>query len=158
MFENIGEKLKVLAKIIFAFIVFLSLIIGFYIIFHMDNVVIGLSILLGGVASSIVTGYVLYGFGELVNNSFILADQYIDKTIESSPSGVSNTEADVSPQIIETKKMDFTHCQKCNNAFNSNTYIHYNQRTGEIVCHDCFSSIKNKDGFKLLLGIPSDKK
>ena len=159
MFDNIGEKIKIIAKVFFAFSTVICIIIGLYTILYTKNPFMGLTILIGGIVASIVSCFVLYGFGELVNNSSILVDYHNNKDRESTSSGVNNTRAsNLSHREKTDKNLDFKHCQKCNTAFNSNTYIHYNQKTGVIVCHDCFVGIKNKEGFKLLLGIPGDKK
>lgn len=75
LFENIGEKIKTLAKVIFSigiavfaltgFIVFVGLVgaIGF-VVFLM-----GVGIIAVGIISSYISSMFLYGFGELISNS-----------------------------------------------------------------------------------------
>ena len=67
MFNNIGKKIKTLAELICWIGILISLILG--LIFVIENIFVGFIIFIIGVLSSWVGSFLLYGFGELVDNS-----------------------------------------------------------------------------------------
>lgn len=70
MFENIGKKIKNLASIITWIGILLSVVVGIIIIVLDDSLVaVGLIVIVAGFVSSWISSFLLYGFGQLVDNS-----------------------------------------------------------------------------------------
>ena len=71
MFENVGEKIKLIAKIILGVEVTISIIAGIALLCIESTffVGIGLALIFLGPPISAVFSLILYGFGELVDNS-----------------------------------------------------------------------------------------
>ena len=80
MFDNIGNKIKILAKIISIVGIAVSVIYGLYFMTR-GSFGYGLTITLIGSVSSWISSFFAYGFGELISNSEI-----IKKSIESNES------------------------------------------------------------------------
>ena len=74
MFNNIGGKIKSLAKVV-CWIGIIASIIGGIVLFMEDDDMFFICVLIagGGALISWVSSFVLYGFGQLVENSDILA-------------------------------------------------------------------------------------
>lgn len=80
MFDNIGGKIQVLAKIICWIGIIACIIVGIIIIVNAtqyrytrtDEVFIGIVVIIGGSIFSWIGSFVLYGFGELVENSSLI--------------------------------------------------------------------------------------
>ena len=66
MYNNIGKKIKILAKVIFGVEAVLTFIIGLALLG--EDAVSGLLVLIIGPIIGWVSSWVLYGFGELVEN------------------------------------------------------------------------------------------
>lgn len=74
MFNNIGGKIKALASIFTWIGIIISLIIGLLFIFADSHVVvIGILIIIIGSLMSWISSWLLYGFGDLIENSSIIA-------------------------------------------------------------------------------------
>ena len=74
MFDRIGEKIKIVAKVIF----WLGVAVGFivaYFVGEAGNNYVGMFIFLVGILVSWLGTYLLYGFGELVDNSSKILDR-----------------------------------------------------------------------------------
>ena len=80
MFNNIGSKIKTLAKVLFWGEIFLSLIIavGFFIIYlvlslrnteDVRMLIAGIVYLIAGPIFALINGLLLYGFGELIEKT-----------------------------------------------------------------------------------------
>ena len=80
-FKNVGGKLKIIARVLFYLALAGSIIIGIYELFEKDSLAICLAWIIGGSIGSWIEALLLYGFGELVENSrkqtFALAKIYI---------------------------------------------------------------------------------
>lgn len=72
MFENIGRKIKVLAQVVFWVGVIGSCVAGLVILVKMESA-IGLLIMLGGGATALISGWLAYGFGELIDKTTEIA-------------------------------------------------------------------------------------
>ena len=68
-FNNIGKKIKAMAKISFYLLSVLFLFYGILLIIKTDNDILGLLWLILGPIISWISSFVLYGFGQLVDNS-----------------------------------------------------------------------------------------
>ena len=74
MFDNIGKKIKILSKTISICMMILFIICGFfYIIIIPEQWYVGLLIIILGCLFSWIGSFFIYGFGELVENSAIIA-------------------------------------------------------------------------------------
>lgn len=70
MFDNIGDKIKTLASVITVLGIIASLITGGVMISANDNLaLIGLLIMVLGSLISWISSFLLYGFGQLIENS-----------------------------------------------------------------------------------------
>ena len=67
MFDNAGQKIKAAAEAFCWIGIILSIILGLMSV--NKNVIVGFIIIIIGVLSSWVGSFLLYGFGELVDNS-----------------------------------------------------------------------------------------
>ena len=76
MFNNVGAKLKATAKVIVWIGITVCIISGFVMLVSAeDAVLIGLLIMTVGSLLSWISSLLLYGFGELIENSQIIADK-----------------------------------------------------------------------------------
>lgn len=88
MYENIGEKIKALAKILFVVEIFVSVIGGLILSVALRYAMYGFAILLFfgiavvGVIAAYISSMLLYGFGELISNSKKLVE--IGKEVNSN--------------------------------------------------------------------------
>lgn len=74
MFDNIGSKIKKLAELLCWIGMLLSIIGGVILMYAVDSLVpVGTAIVFIGSLLSWISSFVLYGFGELVENSAIAA-------------------------------------------------------------------------------------
>ena len=92
MFDNIGGKIQGLAKVICWIGIIASIILGIVIIMGASQsygyyrrtdtgtIFAGIAVIVGGSLLSWVGSFVLYGFGELVENSSIIADKITSTT------------------------------------------------------------------------------
>lgn len=69
MYDKIGEKIKMLAKVGFIVLATLTLVCGVAIIGNSGNISIGFLVLFGGPLISWVSSLLIYGFGELIENT-----------------------------------------------------------------------------------------
>lgn len=73
MFKNIGKKIKILAKVVCWIGIIASVIMGLIIMFDAYSLVGGLFAAAVGALSSWIGSFLLYGFGELVDNTSEIA-------------------------------------------------------------------------------------
>jgi len=84
MFKNIGSKIKKLSKFIAICGIIISIFIGIIIFTDENGDYIRGAIIVGlGILFSWIGAFVLYGFGELVEYSSIIASQYKGNNIGS---------------------------------------------------------------------------
>ena len=69
MFENISDKIKTLAKITTIVGIAFSIIFGLCFLIVLNQILLGLAIAVLGSLASWVGSFVLYGFGELIENT-----------------------------------------------------------------------------------------
>jgi len=73
MFTNIGGKIKTTAAV-FCWIIIIASVISGIVMMANDEVAAGLIIIVAGSLIGWVSSFMLYGFGELVENSCIIAN------------------------------------------------------------------------------------
>ncbi len=88
MFDNIGRKIKWFAKFLTWIGMISSIIIGFILI--IDGNDWGILVLLGGPLVSWLSSWLLYAFGELVENSTTIA-KHFEEPEHNLQSGNNNT-------------------------------------------------------------------
>ena len=82
MFKNIGGKIKALAKVICWIGIIGSVLAGIgMMVADEDMIVYGLLIMPIGALMSWIGSFMLYGFGELVENSTVLATLAVKQSI-----------------------------------------------------------------------------
>lgn len=94
MFNNVGGKIKAVAKVTAWIGIVICVIYGFVMLVSMEDMaLIGLLIMTVGSLTSWISALVLYGFGHLIENRDILVSQG-SKTSNQNTTGnnVSNTE------------------------------------------------------------------
>ena len=81
MFSRIGKKIKIVANVLFYVLAAASVIGGFYVIFNFgavlgtgNAILLGILIALAGCLIAWICAFMLYGYGELVDNSAIIRD------------------------------------------------------------------------------------
>ena len=90
MFNNIGEKIKTLATIITILGIIASVISGIAFIVYsiveaydvsrlVAGIILGVLTMVVGSLISWISSFLLYGFGELIENSTILKEKFADK-------------------------------------------------------------------------------
>ena len=90
MFNNIGGKIKALASIFTWIGIIISLIIGLLFIFADSHVVvIGILIIIIGSLMSWISSWLLYGFGDLIENSSIIARKLSPEDFEDENGGAN---------------------------------------------------------------------
>ena len=90
MFNNVGRKLKAIAGI-FAWVgIIASIVLGIVIIDALSFLV-GLLVIAIGSLASWISSLGLYAFGELVDNSTIVANQYRESGYEEKAPGFKET-------------------------------------------------------------------
>ena len=153
MFKNPGKRIKTLARFNFWFLLIGSIVAGI-ILLGTDYVPIGLPLLLGGPCIAYVENLLLFGFGDLVENSVYAKSE--EKLTESSahcsipvvqkpttpqatpvpvpakPTASTNTHEEKTQvtsakPIISTKSPDFIICPTCK----------LEQRSCRKVCWEC---------------------
>ena len=73
MFKNIGGKIKTLAIAITSAGILVSIFLGF-VLSDKDNLKLGILIAIVGSLISWISSFLLYGFGQLIDNSDIIVD------------------------------------------------------------------------------------
>ena len=85
MFDNIGGKIIALAKLVCWLDIIVFLVIGIIVISNRDSVFLGIMIIVVGALLSWVGSFLLYGFGQLIENSdaiTLLLDQLLEVALK----------------------------------------------------------------------------
>jgi hypothetical protein len=115
MFDNIGKKIKGLAKVICFLGIILAICIGVYEIGNGNNGFSGLIIIIGGALISWVSCFVLYGFGELVDKVCDIAENFYDYDSNYEEEKVAQITC---PKCGTKHDFDYPKCPKCNHQYN----------------------------------------
>ena len=81
MFSNIGGKIKIATKVLCWLLITLFIIMGIALLVS-GAVLNGIVLLIAGPLTAWVSSFVLYGFGELVENSCIQTNLMIKQDME----------------------------------------------------------------------------
>ena len=127
MYDNIGNKIKILAQIICVFGVVASVILGLVICFRTNEFnEIGLLYILIGSISSWISSFIIYGFGELIEKVCSIEKKVgtsksnvFLKTENSSINNLIDTTSQKEQETNEAKDIGFVkhkwRCSNCNN-------------------------------------------
>lgn len=124
-YENIGDKIKGLAHLIFVVEAIAAVITGIALIFSDEDMILyGLLVIVIGPIMAWVSSWLLYGFGQLIENSDIIAAGYnrksekqekvAEKTIERKQEHRKKAikATIVNPEVSEDEFVDIT-CPNC---------------------------------------------
>ena len=109
MFNNIGSKIKAVAQVI-TWIGIISSIIGGIVIMALQESPIGVLVIIGGSFISWLSSLTLYGFGQLIENTDIIAER--NKADNTSKSDAKADETQSSADIDE-KSGKLGTCEFC---------------------------------------------
>ncbi len=126
MFENIGEKIKSLAKICTYIGIAIFMMLEIVAIALIKNIFIGLIITGVGFFISWISSFLLYGFGEIISQSQIIANNTIKQNINQNEKNKNTNHEKFKDAKIEAKR----HSELNLSKFDS---IHYE----DITCKIC---------------------
>ncbi|MBR3885592.1 MAG: hypothetical protein IKJ33_03910 [Clostridia bacterium] len=100
MFDNIGGKIKILAKVIAVLGIVFSIIIGiYYMTMGKEYLVYGLTVAIVGSLVSWISSFFAYGFGELISNT-----DEMKRNLESSDSYNKEITKILNNEVVDKKK------------------------------------------------------
>ncbi len=106
MYDNIGGKIKNLAKAIVIVEAIVSIIIGIVLMSTDEDLMLtGLLVMLCGPIIAWVSSWPVYGYGQLIENSDIIAEEYNRKNATYQKTVAKNTERKQSQQRKEVKAL-----------------------------------------------------
>lgn len=109
MFDNIGSKIKTVAKVVCWIGIIASVIVGFIMLVQdEDTALAGILTMIFGSLGSWIGSFITYGFGQLVENSDILVQQ--GKQVPSK----SNLSSSASESMSQAGKHQWR-CNGCGN-------------------------------------------
>ena len=92
MFENIGSKIKGVARVFFIIGCIISVLAGFILMTNTSYIILGYVVILVGILLSWLSTILLYGIGQLVENSDICAELMSQNAIEKNESSDKENE------------------------------------------------------------------
>ena len=133
-YENIGNKIKGLAQMAFVVEAIAAVITGIALMATDEDLILyGLLVLIAGPIIAWVSSWLLYGFGQLIENSDIIAEEYNRKNEKHEKVVAKNNEkkqAQRKKQIKENME---------NPNFDENEYI-------DITCSNCKAELSFTKG------------
>lgn len=151
MFDNIGGKIKTLASVIAWLGIVCSVIIGIVFIATAEKLIFaGIIIAIVGSISSWVGSFLLYGFGELVDNSAIIARKSNVNFLNSKLSNTVGCEGNankITKNGTESLRKWNGKCQMCdkdNVLITAAVIIDDWGTRHRNVCDDCFEEYNCK--------------
>ena len=149
-YDNIGEKIKGLARWAFAIEAISAVISGFVLMVQdEDMILIGLLVVVFGPIVAWVSSWLLYGYGQLIENSDIIAEEYNRKNEKHEKDvAKSNAKKDAqcrekmkatlaNPNIADDEYIDIT-CPNCNEEL---SYTKEQIQSGNAICPICEAPI-----------------
>lgn len=151
MYDNIGGKIKGLAKASFIVVAIAAVITGIVLMVADEDLILyGLLVLIVGPIIAWVSSWLLYGFGQLIENSDIIAEEYNRKNEKHEKVVEKNNErkqeqrkkaikaAIVNTEISEDEFIDIT-CPNCKTEL---SFIKEQLQSGEeLTCPMCDAHI-----------------
>lgn len=103
MYDNIGRKIKLAAKVLFGILVLASIICGLTMInkneFNDELKALGILIIFGGSALSLFLSWLTFGYGEIIEKI---------SNIEKSACGIKENQSETTVNSISQKKRPFS--------------------------------------------------
>ena len=109
MFDNIGEKIKTLAKVISGIGIACSVIVGITLTFDPRNQLIGILVIFLGSLFSWVSCFFTYGFGELIANTSAIEELLQKKNSPHASSRPKKPQGPEDAKDIEWAKLEESH-------------------------------------------------
>ena len=149
-YDNIGGKIKGWAKWIFAIEAIAAVISGFVLMAQdEDMILIGLLVAVFGPIVAWVSSWLLYGYGQLIENSDIIAEEYNRKN-EKHEKDIAKSNAKkeaqrrekvkvtiANPNIADDEYIDIT-CPNCKGEL---SYTKEELQSGDVICPMCDTHI-----------------
>ena len=149
-YDNIGGKIKGWAKWIFAIEAIAAVISGFVLMAQdEDMILIGLLVVVFGPIVAWVSSWLLYGYGQLIENSDIIAEEYNRKN-EKHEKDVAKSNAKkeaqrrekvkvtiANPNVADDEYIDIT-CPNCKGEL---SYTKEELQSGDVICPMCDTHI-----------------
>ena len=149
-YDNIGGKIKGWAKWIFAIEAIAAVISGFVLMAqNEDMILIGLLVAVLGPIVAWVSSWLLYGYGQLIENSDIIAEEYNRKN-EKHEKDIAKSHAKkeaqrrekvkatiANPNTADDEYIDIT-CPNCKEEL---SYTKEELQSGDVICPMCDTHI-----------------
>ena len=149
-YDNIGGKIKGWAKWIFAIEAIAAVISGFVLMAQdEDMILIGLLVVVFGPIVAWISSWLLYGYGQLIENSDIIAEEYNRKN-EKHEKDVAKSNAKkeaqrrekvkvtiANPNVADDEYIDIT-CPNCKGEL---SYTKEELQSGDVICPMCDTHI-----------------
>ncbi len=143
MFNNIGEKIKMLAQVLCWLGIIGSIIFGLVLI--ADNIYFdigqGILIMIGGALLSCINSLVLYGFGELIKSNMMLVEQnriiILNKEKNNSNRALKDNDR---KEYVNDKDVKSAKCQICGKESTNAQYCKIVDDLGtryRTICAEC---------------------
>ena len=142
LYENIGEKIKNWAKWIFI-VEAISAVIGGFVLVGNDGVAIGLIVLLAGPVIAWISSWLLYAFGQLVEDVNTIRYQGSTKSAESVKAESASSVPQSNPlENIDENNVQYRSgkCDLCNTTSEQLLYCKIVDDLGtryRTICKDC---------------------
>ena len=133
-YENIGDKIKGLAQMAFVVEAIAAVIAGIALMISDEDLILyGLLVLIAGPIIAWVSSWLLYGFGQLIENSDIIAEEYNRKNEKHEKAVAKNNEK----KQAQRKKQIKANIENPN--FDDDEYI-------DITCSNCQAELSFTKG------------
>ncbi len=150
-YDNIGGKIKNWAQWIFIVEAISAVIGGIYIIIdsEFELILIGLLLAVLGPFAAWVTSWLLYGYGQMIENSDIMAEEYKRKN-EKHEKVVAKNNAREQKRIVENAKASIANIDiddydfidiTCPNCRENLSYRKVDIKSGNVTCPMCDAQI-----------------
>ena len=147
MFNNVGSKLKTIAVISFVIDLIGFVVLGIITISEWDMPFLGLIAILGGILVSLVIAYLLYGFGQLVENAEAVAEEREKVTEKRKASKVKQETKTVKSKLASEKTGEDEYidivCADCGEqlSFRKEDFL----QNDKLYCPACDAVIETKN-------------
>ena len=144
MFENVGEKIKTFARVIFSLELIASIISGIVIFLNDDDLTfIALLTVILGIIFSWFSALLIYGFGELIEKTCEIAKNTQKEKVGTPLNNVNQNKPikETSPTSNTAKSFIFSSDEEHNNTSSSKTVVPKSSN-GFYSCPKCGCALK----------------
>ncbi len=144
MYNDVGGTLKILAKILAVIGIASSILVGITFIAQ-ESEGMGFAILIGGSLISWISSFFIYGFGQLIENSDIIASQKTaenKKSEEGEKKQTSSLKVEINNESFDEEGYIDIVCPECgeNLSFHKSDFLN----NKELICPLCDAVIGTK--------------